>query len=191
MRVMGNGYREVKANVEGNGVTVWSSGKVAVLWKSPKNETHSFAILGSKSLIPAPGDRRYISFTADGICLFDSNGEMLLRREQKVDDQASWTMQYLSRMKDADFLRQLWEHHVPEGQWNDILETRNDTLETLPESFFQSLGRPPLRQRQSGIEHYAAPPNPPDGPWIIHEFLQDFIGPAEGRLFTGNLGFFS
>jgi hypothetical protein len=91
---------------------------VAVLWKSPKNETHSFAILGSKSLIPATGDRWYISFTSDGICLIDSNGEMLLRREQKVDDQATWTMQYLSRMKDADFLRQLWEHHVPEGQWN-------------------------------------------------------------------------
>ena len=94
-------------------------------------------------------------------------------------------------MKDADILRQLWEHHVPEEQWNDILETPNDTLYSLPASFFQPIGRPPLRQRQSGIEHYATPPNPGDGTWIMHEFLQEFIGPAEGGLFTGNLDFFS
>jgi hypothetical protein len=190
MRVAGNSCLEAKANVEGSGVTVWSSGKVAFLWKSPENENYSFAILGSKSLIPAAGDHRYISFTDEGICLLDSNREMLLRRDQKVDDQATWTKQYLSRMKEADTLRQLWEHHVPEGEWIDVLETPNDTPETLPASFFHPKGRPPLRQKQSGIEHYATPPNPGDGTWIIHEFLREFIGPVGGRLFTGNLDFF-
>jgi hypothetical protein len=93
-------------------------------------------------------------------------------------------------MKEAELLQKLWEHHVPGGQWSDVLEELDGPPEALPLSFFQPLGRPPLRQKQSGIQQYATPPNPGDGTWIIFKFLEEFVGAGGGRLFTGNLAYF-
>ena len=54
MRVLGNRYREVKANVEGSGVTVWSSGKVAFLWNLLKTKPTPLQFWASRRLSRLP-----------------------------------------------------------------------------------------------------------------------------------------
>lgn len=49
------------------------------------------------------------------------------------------------------------------------------------------LGASIVHQHQRNFDHYGKPPNTSDATWIIHEFLNEYLGIDNGRLFSGNI----
>jgi hypothetical protein len=181
---------EVPRNIDGLEVVVWASGKVHFLWRESDTKIVSFAINGSRHLVPRfQDDRRFIRFNQDGIAIVDSNDDLVLRRDQPEAAGVTWTKEELALLLQRDDLKKCWEFHVPQGNWEvgDEDEDFDDTVFALPVDYFQPKGSPPLRQKQKSSQ-YAKPPNPGDGTWIINEFLNKVLDDTEGgRLFNGQL----
>ena len=188
-RVLGK-HVEVLENIDGSEVSVWASGKVHFLWKESETSTLSFSIGGSRHLVPRDTtEKRFINFTHEGIAIVDKDGDCILRRDQSDDDMVTWTTKQLSLLPEREELKRCWEYHVPDGTWDeqvDIAEL-DETAYSIPASFFEPKGSPPLRQKQKS-QGYSRPPNPGDGTWIMNEFLNEYLDDVEGgRLFNGKL----
>jgi hypothetical protein len=185
-RIMGTRY-DPKAILDGTAISVWSSGKVHFLWQPPNGEVIAYTLNGSRTWMP--NDRtetRWLKFSNDGISILDDHSEVLFRRE--YDNQVvTWTTLQLSKSPQADELRMLWEHHVPEGNWHFVeAPVEEESDDALPAEFYLPLGQKPLRNRQvQQLELYSTPPRPGEGTWIINEFLNDLFGMEGGRLFNG------
>ena len=184
---------EVLENIEGTEVTIWASGKVHFLWKKPDSNIVSFAINGSRHLVPrSQDDKRFIRFNQDGIVIVGPNGDLILRRDQTEAASVTWTTKELALLPQKDDLKACGEHHVPQGHWRIEGEDEDfdDAIFALPVNYFQPKGSPPLCQKQKSTG-YAKPPKPGDGTWIMNEFLNQTLHDTEGgRLFNGHLADF-
>ena len=180
----------IQENLEGEEVTVWSTGHVYFLWKSWDDRIISFSLPGSKTFIPkVDGAKRFISFTSEGISVLDEFQHVLSPKGQMT----TWTKEQLSKMVQADDIEGCWRYHVPGEEWVPELEVvEEEAPDALPKEFYEPVGPGPLHQNQKkNLGLYSKPPRPGDGTWIVHEFLNEFLGDDGGRLFTGNAETFS
>ena len=136
-------------------MTVWASGKVHFLWNDADNKPISFAISGSRQLVPSSAeDKRFIRFQPAGIAIVDQMGNLILRGDQSQDDTVTWTTKQLGLLPEREDLRKCWEHHVPDGHWttDGDVEESDELLYSLR---FAKSRRPKIKQ------------NPPTHPTVL------------------------